>query len=142
MRALMAAGALLLALAGPAAAQTANYAGTWAFQTEPYGDERFGVIMSGAAVMTAAARGRYDIRLIANELIIDHQSGQSRMLTARQNCTGELAGAQLNVTCQLAAPIEGYEPDNFVLQQGQDADELVGVLASAASSEVTFARLR
>jgi len=141
MRAWIMAAALALAAPAPATAQTQDFAGTWAFQTEPYGDEQFGVIMSGAAIISRAARGRYDIRLVANELIIDRASGQSQMVTAQQRCVGEAAGAQFNITCQLAAPLEGYEPDNFVLQQS-DADALVGVLNSAANSEVTFTRLR
>jgi hypothetical protein len=96
--------------------------------------------MSGVAVASPAAPNRYDIRLVANERIIDRASGQSQLLTARQTCTGESDGAQLTITCQMAEPLEGYQPDNFLLQQGE-ADQLVGVLDSAASSQVTFTRV-
>ncbi len=142
MRAWMMAAAAALALAGPAAAQTQDFSGAWAFQTAPYGDEQFGVIMSGAAVVTRAARGRYAIRLVSNERIIDRATGRSQMVTARQACIGELAGAQFNITCELAEPTPGYEPDNFVLQRVEDPNTLNGVLSSAASAEVTFTRVR
>jgi hypothetical protein len=141
---MVAAAAMLAACSAPtqAGAQASDaYAGTWAFQTEPYGNEQFGVVMSGVAVVTPAAANRYAIRLIANELIIDRASGQSRRLTARQACTGEADGGQFTINCQLTTPLEGYEPDNFVLQQGE-ADELIGVLSSATSGQVTFTRLR
>jgi hypothetical protein len=140
----IAAAAMLTACsaATPAGAQAeGDYAGTWAFQTDPYGNEQFGVVMSGVAVMTSAAPNRYDIRLLANELIIERLSGQSRLITARQTCTGETDGAQFNITCQMAEPLEGYEPDNFVLQDGEE-DQLVGVLNSATDGQVTFTRLR
>jgi hypothetical protein len=132
----------LAALAGPAAAQSRNsFDGTWAFQTEPYGDEQFGVLMSGTAVITLADRDRYDIRLITNELIIQRQTGRSQLITARQTCSGETASGQFNISCRMAEPLEGYEPDNFVLQQGE-RDQMVGVLSSASSSQVTFTRMR
>ena len=41
--------------AGERAAKRTLSAGTWAFQTEPYGNEQFGVIMSGAAIVIAGA---------------------------------------------------------------------------------------
>jgi len=132
---------ITLLAATPVAAQPENYAGTWAFQTQPYGDQQFGVVMSGVAVASASAPGRYDIRLIANELIIDRTSGRSQTITARQTCTGEDTGGQFNIACQMAEPVEGYQPDNFVLQAG-DADQLVGVLSSTASGQVTFTRVR
>jgi hypothetical protein len=144
MRIVMIAAAACALLAAPASAQTESngFAGTWAFQTEPYGNDQFGVIMSGVAVATASAPNRYDIRLLSNELIIQRTSGQSQTLTARQACSGEYDGAQFSITCQLSEPLEGYEPDNFLLQAGSDADQLVGVLNSAASSQVTFTRMR
>ncbi|GAN00196.1 hypothetical protein U91I_03861 [alpha proteobacterium U9-1i] len=128
-------------IATPAVAQSGDLSGTWAFQTQPYGDQQFGVVMSGVAIATASAPNRYDIRLIANELIIERASGRSQTITARQTCTGEDAGGQFNITCQMAEPVEGYEPDNFVLQRGE-ADQLVGVLSSATSGQVTFTRVR
>ncbi len=138
LAAVLAAGALV----APASAQDADLSGTWAFQTSTYGNEQFGVIMSGAAVFTAAAPNRYDVHLIANERIVDRNTSQYRMLTARQTCTADTSGAQINVECQLTEALEGYEPDNFVLQAGETADELVGVLNSAATPQVTFSRLR
>jgi hypothetical protein len=142
MRALFAAGLGALALlSAPASAQERQYAGTWAFMTAPYGDERFGVMMSGAATFTATAPGRYDIRLIANEMIVERASGSAQTITARQTCTGESDGAQFVISCQLAEPLEGYAPDNFILQQGE-LDQLVGVLSSNASAQVTFSRMR
>ena len=64
------------------------------------------------------------------------------MLTARQNCAGENADGQITLTCQLSEAVEGYEPDNFLLQPGTSADELVGALTSGSSPQVTFTRLR
>jgi hypothetical protein len=140
---LVALAVMTAALSAPASAQTANdLSGTWAFQTATYGNEQFGVIMSGAAVFTATAPNRYDVRLISNERIVQRDTAQYRMLTARQSCTAENADGQITMTCQLSQPLEGYEPDNFLLQAGESADELVGVLNSAATPEVTFSRLR
>ena len=134
--------AMMLAIAAaPASAQqSGDVSGTWAFQTEPYGNEQFSVIMSGAAIVSPARRGRHEIRLLSNELIVA-ANGQSQRVTARQTCTGERSGAQFNITCRLAEPLEGYEPDNFVLQAGE-RDQMIGVLSSAASSQVTFTRVR
>jgi hypothetical protein len=132
---------ITLLAATPVAAQPSDLSGTWAFQTQPYGDQQFGVVMSGVAIATRSAPGRYDIRLLANELIMDRASGRSQVITARQTCTGEDADGQVNITCQMAEPLEGYQPDNFVLQRGE-ADQLVGVLSSTASGQVTFTRVR
>ena len=41
-----------------------------------------------------------------------------------------------------AEPLDGYEPDNFILQPGEGSDQLVGALSSATSATVTFNRLR
>jgi uncharacterized protein YaiE (UPF0345 family) len=144
MRALMM-GAVMAAamLAAPANAQDAtDLSGTWAFQTNSYGNEQFGVIMSGAATFTATAPNRYDVRLIANELIVQRETSASQLLTARQTCMAENAEGQLTITCQLSEAVAGYEPDNFLLQAGTSADELVGALTSGSSPQVTFTRLR
>ncbi len=142
MRAFLIAAAALIACATPASAQSRDaFVGTWAFQTTSYGTEQVGAIMSGAAVITRAAPNRYTIRLISNERLVNRDTGQGAFLTARQNCTGENADGQFTISCQMAEPLDGYEPDNFVLQAGE-ADQLVGVLSSNTSSQVTFSRLR
>jgi hypothetical protein len=142
MRGILTAAVLAAMAAAPASAQSSDaYSGTWAFQTQIYGDQQYAVSMSGVAVINPAAPGRYDIQLIAHELITERASGRANMLTARQTCTGETNGGQFNIACQMAEPVEGYQPDNFVLQTGE-ADQLVGVLSSAASGQVTFDRLR
>jgi hypothetical protein len=134
--------ALAVLAAAPASAQSDDpFAGTWAFQTMSYGSEQVGAIMSGAAIVRRAATNRYDIQLLANERLVNRATGETMLLTARQTCTGERDGGQFMIECQLAEPLEGYEPDNFVLQQGE-ADQLVGVLSSNASPQVTFTRLR
>jgi hypothetical protein len=141
MRALALAAALT-AMTGAASAQNGDpYVGTWAFQTQPYeaGQAQVMAIMSGVAVITDGAGDRYDIKLLAQEYITQGQ--QSLTLTARENCQGEVQDGQFSVTCALAEPLEGYQPDSFVLQQGE-ADEMLGVLASASSAQVTFSRLR
>ena len=131
---------VMAAMAASASAQSGDARGTWAFQTQPYGNEQFSVIMSGVAIVSPPRRGRHEIRLVSNELIVA-QNGQSQMVTARQRCTGEASGGQFTISCQMAEPLDGYEPDNFVLQTSE-RDQMVGVLASAASSQVTFTRVR
>jgi len=134
--------AALTLIAAPASAQTSDaFAGTWAFQTSPYGSDQFGVVMSGVMVATPAAPNRYDIRLMAQELIIQRATGQSQTIVARQNCTGENSDGQFTISCQMAEPIEGYEPDNFLLQPGE-SDQLVGVLQSNINAQATFTRMR
>ena len=143
MRGLMIAAAALAAFsATPVSAQTNDsFAGTWAFQTMSYGSEQVGAIMSGVAVVTQSSPDSYDIRLLSNERLVNRDTGEQIFLTARQTCTGANDGGQLTVTCQLSEPLEGYSPDNFVLQAGE-ADQLVGVLSSDAAPQVTFSRLR
>ncbi|MEQ1820241.1 MAG: hypothetical protein ABL871_16685 [Terricaulis sp.] len=143
MRTFLIAAATLAACSAPMAqAQSVRDAldGTWAFQTASYGDERVGAIMSGAAIFLRSAQDRYDISLISNERLVNRETGETAFLTARQTCTGVNDGGQLTVSCQLAEPLEGYEPDNFVLQAGEDR-QLIGVLSSAASPQVTFSKL-
>ncbi len=143
MRAFLIAAATLAACLAPSASAQSGVAfeGTWAFQTTSYGTEQVGAIMSGAAVITRAGADRYTIRLISNERLVNRDTGQGAFLTARQNCTGQNDGGQFTISCQMAEPLEGYEPDNFVVQQGE-ADQLVGVLSSNTSSQVTFSRMR
>jgi hypothetical protein len=142
MRQMMLVAALFALAAAPASAQNMDFAGVWAFQTTPYGTQQVGGYMSGVAVMTQAAPNRYDIRLMANERLVSRTTGENTLLVAHQTCTGEQDGAQFSIACQLSEAIEGYEPDNFVLQQGEDTNQLVGVLASAADAQVTFTRMR
>ncbi len=144
MRTMMLAAAVVMAAcATQAQAQTnEDRSGTWAFQTAPYGTQQVGVIMSGVAVVSAVAPDRYDIRLLANERLINRMTGETQLLTARQTCSGVADGPVFNITCELAEPLEGYAPDNFLLQAGENADQLVGALDSAASTDVTFTRLR
>lgn len=124
-------------------AQTADaYVGTWAFQTEDYGNDDYGATMSGVAVVApGASANHYAVRLLAQELITQQESGQSRLLVAHETCSGEAASGQFTISCQLAEPLQGYDPDSFVLQQGE-RDQMVGVLSSATSGQVTFNRLR
>ncbi len=140
---LIAAAALSVLATATASAQSGGdaFTGAWAFQTTSYGTEQVGGIMSGAAVITRAGANRYDIRLLSNERLVNRETGQGAFLTARQTCTGQNDDGQFTISCQMAEPLEGYEPDNFVLQQGE-ADQLVGVLSSNTSSQVTFSRLR
>lgn len=146
MRGWTIAAALLAATActGPAGAQAEAgdaYVGTWAFQTAPYAaaQGQVAAVMSGVAVVTPGADHQYDIRLIAHEYIT--QGARSVMLTARETCRGEVQDAQFAITCQMAEPLEGYQPDAFVLQAGE-ADEMLGVVSNDSSPQVTFTRLR
>jgi hypothetical protein len=119
------------------------YAGTWAFQSQPYGNEQFGVIMSGAMVATHTRGETYAVRLTANELIVSREGGQSRMLTAQQTCEGMRTGEVFNITCTLTEAPDGYQPDNFILQRGEGEQEgqLVGAM-TGNGTQVTFSRVR
>lgn len=132
--------AIITACSGPAGAQVdGTLEGTWAFQTQPYvAGQGTLAVMSGVAIMRPESSG-YAIQLLANELVT--QGGQSVMITARENCRGVNDGGQFTITCEMAEPLEGYAPDVFVLQTGEP-DQLVGVLESAASGQVTFTRVR
>jgi hypothetical protein len=137
------------ALTAPAYAQThpaaapGSYAGTWGFQSEDYGNEDYGVAMSGVAVITPSAHpNRYDIRLLAQETITQRESGMTHMLVAHENCTGDGANGQLAITCEMADPLQNYQPDSFILQPGENADQLVGALSAASNGSTTFNRLR
>lgn len=132
------------AVASTAAAQSGDaFAGTWAFQSQPYGNEQFGVIMSGAMTATHTRGDAYTVRLTANELIIARGTGESRMLTAHQTCEGVRAGEVLNITCTIAEAPEGYAADNFILQRGEGEEEgqLVGAM-TGNGTQVTFSRVR
>ena len=144
MRAMiLAAAAAMSVMAAPASAQEmSDLSGTWAFQTSSYGNGEYGVIMSGAANFVATTAGRYTVQLIANELIVQRETSASQMLTARQNCVAEDSDGQVTITCNLSEAVEGYEPDNFLVQSGTTPDELVGALTSGSSPQVTFTRLR
>ena len=143
MRGASIAAALMLSAActGQAGAQVdGTFQGTWALQSEPYSAGAGTVaIMSGVAVMRPESSG-YAIQLLINELVT--QGAQSVTITARETCRGAMDGAQFNITCEMAEPLEGYAPDTFVLQAGENADQLVGALVSSSSSQVTFTRLR
>ncbi|MBS0384357.1 MAG: hypothetical protein JSS00_03300 [Proteobacteria bacterium] len=126
-----------------AAAAPGSYAGTWGFQTEDYGNDQYGVAMSGVAVITPAqAANRYNIRLLAQELITQRESGLTHLLIARENCTGDGSNGQLAITCEMAEPVQNYQPDSFILQPGENADQLVGALSSASNGSATFNRMR
>jgi hypothetical protein len=145
MRKFLLAACAVLAMGASAAQAQSNdpFAGTWAFQSSPYGNEQFGVIMSGAMTATRERGDRYRVRLTANELIIAREGGESRMLTAHQNCEGVRSGEVLNITCRLDDAPDGYEPDNFLLQRGEGETEgqLVGSM-TGNGTEVTFSRVR
>src|ERR1043165_8863183 len=128
------------ALAPPAYAQThvtaapSSYAGTWGFQSEDYGNDDYGVAMSGVAVITPSSHpNRYDIRLLVQEMIPQRESGMTHMLVAHENCAGDGANGQLAITCEMSEPLQNYQPDSFILQPGESADQLVGALSSASN---------
>lgn len=131
-------------LAGPAHAQTqpaaaSSYAGTWGFQSEDYGTDDYGLVMSGVAVITQAQGNRYTVRLLTQQQLTERESGEQHMLVAHENCTGDAANGQLAITCQ-ADPLQNRQPDTFVLQRGESSDQLVGALTSSSNSQTTFTR--
>jgi hypothetical protein len=129
--------------AAPARAQGDDaFAGTWGFQSEDYGNDDYGAAMSGVVVITPAApANHYSIKLLAQEVISQREDGQSHLLVARENCSGENTNGQLSVTCQMAEPVDNYQPDALVIQ-AVDHDHLGGVLTTSSGASVNFNRVR
>ena len=146
MRNILVAVAAAACAATPAFAQTqtaasaAPYAGTWGFQSDDYGTDDYGLVMSGVAVITQTQGNRYNVRLLTQQQLTERESGETHMLVGRENCTGDASNGQLAITCQ-ADPLQDRQPDTFLLQQGDSADQLVGALTSSSNSQTTFSRL-
>ena len=119
-----------------------SYVGTWGFQSEDYGTDDYGAVMSGVAVITQGAGTHYNVKVLAQELLTERESGETRLLVAHETCSGNNVGGQFTITCQMAEPLQGYQPDTFLLQPGENADQLVGALTSASGGQVTFNRVR
>jgi hypothetical protein len=133
-------------LAAPAHAQTqpaaaSSYAGTWGFQSEDYGTDDYGLVMSGVAVITQAQANRYTVRLLTQQQLTERESGDTHMLVSHETCTGDAANGQLAITCQ-TDPLQDRQPDTFLLQRGESADQLVGALTSSSNSQTTFNRVQ
>ncbi|MFT3729669.1 MAG: hypothetical protein QM759_17740 [Terricaulis sp.] len=127
----------------PAQAQASDgFSGTWGFQSEDYGNDDYGAAMSGVAVITpGSGANKYNIKLLAQEVISQRADGQSHLLVARENCQGEDTNGQLSVTCAMAEPLDNYTPDTFVIQT-VDHDHLGGVMTSSSGASVNFNRVR
>lgn len=133
-------GAMLAAPSAQAQTNSARYVGTWAFQTNAYGqDQGAARALSGSAVIRRSGGG-YDVRLVAHEIEIGPDGSGTILSAVRERCRGALEGAQLTITCELAEEVPNYQPDNFVLQAGEDG-QLVGVMSSVTSGEVVFTRV-
>jgi len=140
--------AAAVSLATPAYAQTqpaaaSSYAGTWGFQSEDYGNDDYGLAMSGVAVIAPAqAPNRYTISLLTQQQLTERESGETHTLVAHETCTGDASNGQLAITCQLADPTQNQQPDSFLLQRGDSVDQMVGALTtSQQNGETTFNRL-
>jgi hypothetical protein len=135
--------AATLLCAAPARAQAGDaFAGTWGFQSDDYGNDDYGAAMSGVAIITAAATAHhYNVKLLAQEVISQRADGQSHLLVARENCTGADESGQLTVSCQLAEPLQNYQPDSFAIE-AVDHDHLGGALTSSGGVSVNFNRFR
>src|SRR5262249_13214361 len=110
----------------PAAAS--SYAGTWGLHSEDSGNDDYGLVLSGVAVTTQAAAHRYSISLLTQQQLTERESGETHMLVAHETCTGDASNGQLAISCQLADPLQNYQPDSFLLQRGDSADQMVGAL--------------
>ena len=145
MRKILLAALAAAALATPTYAQTQpaaaepRFSGTWGFQSEDYGTDDYGLVMSGVAVITQAQGNRYTVRLLTQQQLTERESGEQHMLVAHENCTGDASNGQLAITCQ-ADPLQDRQPDTFLLQQGDSGDQLVGALTSSSNSQTTFTR--
>jgi hypothetical protein len=126
------------------AASSAPFVGTWGFQSEDYGNDDYGLAMSGVAVITPAQTpNHYNVSLLTQQQLTERESGESHTLVARETCTGDASEGQLAITCQLADPTQHIQPDTFLLQRGDNADQLVGALTtSQQNGETTFNRVR
>src|SRR5690349_9855387 len=146
MRKILLAALAAAALATPAYAQTQTaaaeprFAGTWGFQSEDYGTDDYGLVMSGVAVITQAQGNRYTVRLLTQQQLTERESGEQHMLVAHENCTGDASNGQLAITCQADPLQQDRQPDTFLLQQGDNGDQLVGALTSSSNSQTTFTR--
>jgi hypothetical protein len=143
---LLAAWAAAACLAMPAYAQTqsasaASYAGTWGFQSEDYGNDDYGLAMSGVAIITQVQDNRYNVRLLVQDQLTERESGETHLLVAHENCSGDASDGQLAITCELTEPLQNYHPDSFILQRGENGDQLIGAVSSADNSQTTFNRM-
>ena len=156
MRRILVAAAVAACAAAPAFAQTqtaasqtqtaasaAPFAGTWGFQSEDYGNDDYGLAMSGVAVITpAAGANRYTISLLTQQQLTERESGETHTLVAHEACTGDASNGQLAISCEQADPTQSSQPDSFLLQRGENADQMVGALTtSQANGEATFNRV-
>jgi hypothetical protein len=149
MRNILVAAAAAACAAMPAFAQTqtaasaAPYAGTWGFQSEDDGNDDYGLAMSGVAVITPAqGANRYNISLLTQQQLTERESGETHTLVAHETCLGDASNGQLAISCQLADPVQNNQPDSFLLQRGDNADQMVGALTtSQANGETTFNRV-
>lgn len=142
LRSVIVATLALAFFASPALAQSRDpFPGTWAFQTGNYGNGGVTRALSGAAVITRVGGGSYSVRLTAHEITAAPGQGE-RVIWAAEDCSGQLQGAQLIVTCTVTDTEVSYAPDNFVLQRGANSNELVGDMQSAASASVVWQRVR
>jgi hypothetical protein len=157
MRRILVAAAVAACAAAPAFAQTqtaasqtqtaasaAPYAGTWGFQSEDYGNDDYGLAMSGVAVISpAGGANRYTISLLTQQQLTERESGETHTLVAHEACTGDASNGQLAITCQAADPLRAdSQPDSFLLQRGENADQMVGALTTSQSNgETTFNRV-
>ncbi|MFZ2030626.1 MAG: hypothetical protein WAU68_09990 [Vitreimonas sp.] len=143
---------LLAALAAAALAASANaqtqtaaaeprFTGTWGFQSEDYGTDDYGLAMSGVAVITQAQGTHYNVRLLTQQQLTERESGQTHMLVGHETCSGDASNGQLAITCQ-ADPLQDRQPDTFLLQRGDNADQLVGAITSSSNSQATFSRMQ
>jgi hypothetical protein len=146
MRKILLAALAAAALATPAYAQTQpaavepRFAGTWGFQSEDYGTDDYGLVMSGVAVITQTQGNRYSVRLLTQQQLTERESGDQHMLVGHENCQGDASNGQLAITCQADPLQQDRQPDAFLLQQGDGGDQLVGALTSSSNSQTTFTR--
>lgn len=133
MRAILIGALAFCAFAAPATAQSSrDFAGTWAFRTDQYGETS----LSGAVIIRPERRGAFSIALVAQE-----QTAGGEIITAPQICTGVATGPQLSITCQLTDATPNYAPDNFELTLSGPG-RMEGVLQSALQAQALFVRVR
>ena len=135
-------GAMIVAAPAAAMAQTDQFAGTWAFQTENYGNATTVTTLAGAAIISPKSGDKYDVQLVAFEAW-SKPGAPADISNARENCDGTLSGQQLTVKCTVTDVVnsKNYKPDDFVLTV-VDADHLSGPMNSYSTSTAKFTRVR
>ncbi|WP_395644531.1 hypothetical protein [Terricaulis sp.] len=142
MKKFLAAAAIFVALATPAAAQPTSrgFTGVWAIQTQDYSNSQGREFRALSGTMIISRNGRsYSADLVAHTM--GAYPGEWPT-TARETCTARTSGNRISITCAIVShnSENGYDPDNFELTL--DGDEMRGQLIYGGQTGALFTRVR